>query len=260
MSDLRKPQIVGTSSNLNAPGLYRAYLDFIRVEMRKERTATNRRMFSVFFWCFFLPAGVSTALLLLVKFGLLPFFLRFYIDWIALLFPVAYSLYFLGAEVLRGLPAAFRNGGASMILEQARREGEWRERIGDELHKTVPATAEEWNWILASFRADLKALKYRARYLTALAGAVFYLLMQGLDFLRDEPVQPLVATGQEAAMWLQNPVRAWMESQTGDLTQFVGLALFLVLLYLSSSQNLYSLERYLDAAELMREKRKAERA
>ena len=44
----------------------------------------------------------------------------------------------------------------------------------------VDARAEDWEWVIASFKVDLALMRYRNKYMTALAGAVFFLIMQGI--------------------------------------------------------------------------------
>lgn len=223
--------------------LYRSFIDLIRTEVQVERNAVNRRMLSVFFWCFLLPAIVSAALLILMNLGAVPRGMRALLDWIILVFPVSYSIYFLSSEVLREVPAAFRRGGIATTLGQALKEGDWREKVSGNMRKALPdARPADWSWIASSFKADLEALQYRTRYLTALAGAVFFLIMQGIDSLGDDPT-PVV--------WTKDPVLGWIESSGNDLGQFVGLGLFLVLLYLSGSQTYHSLQRYLRCVELL---------
>src|SRR5688572_20180096 len=99
--------------------LYRSFIEFIRKEAQTERLAINRRMLGVALWCFILPTIVSLSVLLLVKWQILPLRARGYLDWLVLIFPVAYSIYFLSAEVLREVPAAFKRGGLATALGQA---------------------------------------------------------------------------------------------------------------------------------------------
>lgn len=223
--------------------LYRELIDFVRLDVQSERHLVNRRMFSVFIWCFLLPAMASAAALLLIKFHILPLRTRAVLDWIVLVFPVAYSLYVLGSEVLAPMPAMFRRGGASSVLGQSLKDTEWRERVCSDMRKAIKASPGEWRWLLESFRLDLDAIQYRTRYLTGLAGGVFFLLMQGIDSLGETPVE-------NPGTWHKNPLMGWLESSSNDLSQFVGLSLFLLLLYLSGSQTYYSLKRYLGCAEL----------
>jgi hypothetical protein len=225
--------------------LYKNFLDFIRLETQRERLVVNRRMLNVFFWCFLLPAVSSLLVLLLVKLGVLPPRFRIHLDWLVLVFPVAYSIYFLSREVLVEIPEAFKRGGIATSLGGCLKEGEWRDRVAEGMRRTVSSQPEDWLWITESFRMDLQAMRYRARYLTVLAGAVFFLLMQGIDSLTDD--------GSSRHVWMGNKLAEFLDAAVSiaDLSQFVGLALFLVLLYLSGSQNAHSLERYLNCAELL---------
>ena len=211
--------------------LYIDFIEFVRTEIQRERSITSRRMLSVVFWCFLLPTFTSIVAVFLVKLRILPVAVRAYLDWLILAFPVVYSIYFLSAEVLKELPMAFRRGGMSNTLLGALKEGKWRDRVADEMRKTVKANATEWRWIIANFRIDLENLQYRARYLTALAGAVFFLIMRGIDSITEVDV----SVGG------------------GDFSELIGLALFLILLYLSGNQTYHSLKRYLNCAELVGE-------
>jgi hypothetical protein len=225
--------------------LYKAFIDFIAQDNQPERHTTNRKMLNVFFWCFILPALISTSILLFVKLHVLPRSARNHLDWLPLIVPVFYSLYFLSSEVLAQIPGAFRRGGIATNLSDSLKQGEWRERVTESLEQSIVATPEEWAWIVASFEMDLATMEYRTKYMTALAGAVFFLLMQGIDTL----------TGtDEKSTWIKTPVMGWVETTPNDFSQFVGLALFLILLYLAGSQTYQSLIRYLNCAKLVSQK------
>ena len=228
--------------------IYQSFVEFVSNDIQHERRLVNRRMLNVFIWCFFLPAFISASILLLVKLKILPPRMRNQLDWLVLILPIFYSLYILSSEVLAQVPSAFRKGGIATTLVQSVREGEWRERVVEAMNRTVTASASDWSWIIASFRIDLEAMQYRTRYLTALAGAVFFLLMQGIDSLTD---------GDSKTTFVKTSILGWVETSTNDLTQFVGLALFLVLLYLTGSQTYHSLKRYLNCAELLARKKRA---
>ena len=229
--------------NSSRAALYEKFLDLIGQEAQRERRAVNRRMFGVFVWCFLAPAVVSITLLLLVKFQVLPRRVHGYIDWISLVFPIAYSVYFLSSEVFREIPNAFRRGGIWSILKDAQKSGVWKSQVIEQMEKSLPASLEDWDWIIISFRGELDRLLYRARYLTALAGAVFFMIMQGID---------AIGPDDQKVSWVRDPVFGWVELSGGDLSEFVGLTLFLVLLYLSSSQSYHYLNRFLNCAELRR--------
>jgi hypothetical protein len=220
--------------------LYREFLEFIREDIQRERHQAHRRLFSAFFWCFLLPAFVSVSVLALVKAGLFPRSARAHLDWLVLVFPVVYSLYVLGSEVMSQVPAAFRQGGLASSLNPSLKELEWRGRVCAGMRQALQAAPDDWAWIAQSFRVDVRAMKYRTGYLTALAGAVFFLIMQGIDTLG----------GEEKVTWVKSPFTGWVETGTSDFSQFVGLALFLMLLYLSGNQTQRGIARYLDCVEL----------
>ncbi|MBL7714743.1 MAG: hypothetical protein JNL01_04695 [Bdellovibrionales bacterium] len=221
---------------------YQQFLEFIRRDSQKDRNAVNRRMLSVFIWCFLIPVLAMTGLNFLVKMGWVPLKARAYSDVVFLIFPVAYSVYFLNAEVVRGLPRLFRQGGLANSLRQADEEDAWREKVVDSMKRTVGGAPETWAWVYQSFRMDLEAMENRTRYLTALAGAVLFLIMQGIDLISDEG---------RRVVWEKDPVMGWVETNSFDTAQYIGLVLFLLLLYLSGMQTVYSLRRYLNCAEIV---------
>jgi hypothetical protein len=230
------------------PEAYRSYLEFVGNDLQRERSRTNRRMFSVFLWCFLVPVVISIAGLLLIKIGVFPRKARTNLDWLILVFPVLYSLYILSSEVLVGIPSMFKKGGLAASLKTASQEGEWRDRVSESVLTALNLSEQEWDWVVMSFKMDLENIRYRTKYLTALAGAVFFLIMQGIDSLGD--------TSESMNVWLKNPMMGWVEA-TNDISQLMALALFLVLLYLSGSQTYHSLSRYLTATELAVLRRRA---
>lgn len=232
--------------------LYQSFLDFINTEIQHERSKVNRRMFNVFLWCFILPAIAAATFVILVATGIFPRSSRANLDWIILVFPVAYSLYLLSSEVLMHVPANLRRGGIATVLRQSQEDTVWRDRICDGLKRSVATGHAEWKWIASNFRIDLDRMAYRTRYLTALAGAIFYLLMNGLDLLSDDP-----AAMDPGVTWMKSPV-GWVEIQQNNFPQFVGLGLFLVLFFLSGSQTYQILKRFLCCAELITEDKKTE--
>lgn len=223
--------------------LYQSFIEFVGNDIQRERRHANRRMIYVFIWCLFLPFVASATILLLIRFHIFPRWARPYADWAVLVFPVIYSLYVLSFEVLAEIPSVFRKGGIATTLSQATKQGEWRRRVCDAILTSVPASAEEWKWVVTSFRMDLNGLKQRTSHLTALAGAVFFLILHGIDSLGDNTVAHPVPT--------PNMVMGWVEAANNDLSQMIALALFLVLFYLSGSQTYYSLTRYMNCAELV---------
>jgi len=222
--------------------LLKTFIEFIGTDIQRERQDVNKRMFSVLLWCFVMPALLSITLILLIRFGVIPRAARLSLDWIILLFPVSYSLYVLSSEVLVQIPMTVRRGGIVSTLGQSVKEGVWRERVCEAMKRTIHAGPEDWKWLVLSFKMDLKKMRYRTGYLTALAGAVFYLLLQGIDLVGEEESQ---------VTWIKHPLGGWIESSSNDFSQFVGLGLFLVLFYLSGMQTFHSLMRYLNCAELV---------
>lgn len=208
---------------------YVEFLHFVQERNNSERAAVSRKIFSFFFWCFLAPSLVSVAVLLLSNGKVLPRSTRGYLDWIMLIFPVLYSLYFVGGQVLRGVPRVYREGGFALTLGQVADESEWRTKLCTDLQGKFHWSQADWYWISQSLETDIERLFTRARYLTALAGAVFFLIMQGLDAITQD-ANTIAAEG---------------------VIQWVGLALFLVLFYLSSLQTPQSLQRYLSCTKLI---------
>jgi hypothetical protein len=222
-------------------GLYRAYLEFVQDVAQKDRQDVTRKMRSVFLWCFCVPVLVDAVVILFVNYGFLPRSFRGNTDWILLVFPVAYSLYFLGSQVVAGIPRAFRRGGLAMTLGQAAQEADWRFEITEAMDRKFAWSSSEWSWVILNLEEDIERLQMRVRYLTALAGAVFYLIMQGIDSLTSEPKGALI-----------------QPELTGSISsEWVGLALFLLLLYLSGQQNVQTFRRFLACARLLRQQKTA---
>lgn len=217
--------------------LYRNFLEYVTAASRKERQLIQQRMWSVFLWCFAFPAVMAFAVMLLIQFRVLPRGFRGYLDWVILVFPVAYSIHFLGSQVFTGLLSTFKKGAVASSLSEAQKEGFWRENICDEMSRAVVANHEEWKWILHNFKMDLDGIQQRNRFVTALAGAVFFLIIHGIDSLHG-PSVPIPSLG-------------WVESTSSEISQFIGLIFFLLLFYLSGNQNYQSLRRYLNCAELI---------
>ncbi len=222
--------------------LYRSFIDYIGLHVQRERRSVNRKMFGVVIWCFLLPAIVSATILLLIHFKVFPRTAKSYADWVILVFPVIYSLYILSSEVLSQIPSNMKRGGIVTTLNQATREGEWRRKVLDGMSTNVHASFEEWKWLVLSFKMDLSILRQRTNHLTAVAGAVFFLILHGIDSLgesvTERPANPYVLI-------------EWVEATSNDISQLVGLVLFLSLLYLSGNQTYHSMLRYLNCAELM---------
>lgn len=228
-----------------ATDTYARFLTFIRDYNQKERIDNNRRMFSVFIWCFFAPAFLSATLLVLINYGIFPRSLRGYLDWLILIFPILYSLYFLGSQVLVRAPKDFRQGGLATTLGQSLRDASWRIDTCEAMKRDLKFQSSEWRFVITHFEEDLERLQLRTRYLTGLAGAVFFLVMQGIDSITADPAVP-VDVRESLFAKVMNPPSA-------SSSEWVGLALFLVLLYLSGSQTVQVLRRYLVCARMLRD-------
>src|SRR5690606_1591556 len=126
---------------------YDKFLHFVKEHAHKERQTVNRRLFSVLFWCFLIPTFLVIALSLLVEMNVLSWRFKNYLDWIILIFPVTYLLYYLSAEVLRDIPAAFRRGPMASVLDQAGNQGRWREEICRGMKEAVGGGSREWEWV-----------------------------------------------------------------------------------------------------------------
>jgi hypothetical protein len=245
-----RPPVEGSHSEL-----YREFIDFIRLDVQRERLAANRRLLNVFLWCFLMPALVSIVLLSLVKLGILPRRINHYLDWIIVVFPVSYGIYLFSADALLDLPVAFRRGGLAATLSRAIHEEQWRARVCAEMKSKfflAPAKAESqgWRWVVDNLEIDLANVQNRTRYLTALAGAVFFIIFQGIDGL-DSP--------NAAPRWSTSTIMGWFEASSSNLTQFVALGIFLMLLYVSGNQIYLSLARYLQCAKLVQKEVESEK-
>ena len=208
--------------------LYRQFLEVVGSESRRERIAVNRRMLGVVLWCLVAPLFVALVGVLLIKFQVVPRRSRGWFDLATLLVPAVYAGRFLVHELLREAPKAMRGGGIANLLGQFASQHEWRDATSELLRSKVGASGQEWAWISTQFSNDLEQLRSRNRYLTALAGAVFFLINQGLDaILEDVP-----SAGSEPMQW-------------------TALGMVLVLLYFSGSQVHDGLKRYLRCAETL---------
>lgn len=224
---------------------YKAWIHFIQEQNKNQRRVFNQRMISVFFWCFLAPVIVFVLMMILVQKGILPSGARGYLDWLILIFPVVYSLYFLGAEVLKDLPSFFKKGSLSSTLSTALNETKWREEVVVKAKKKIDVDFETWDWISENFKMDINAMRNRNRFLTALAGAVFFLILQGIDVLEPNAIEPLQVTPQSFFIVIYDAI--------GQVAKLISMIFVLVLLYLSGSQLVVTLERYGNCLELIKQ-------
>lgn len=229
--------------------IYREFVQFIQAEAHSSQISVRKRMFSVFFWCFILPAILSVVGRVLIVKGVFPFSFKQYIDWLPLFFPVTYSLFYIGKEVIADLPKAFQRGGAASALEYAISESDWREKTTEKMTRQLKFSYEDWSWIYQTFEMDLNSLRYRAQFLTLLAGAVFFMILQGFDVFGGSSTRFAELTSSAQLV-------SWIDSTTDALWQLVGLVFFLAMLYLASSQTHHLLKRYLDCVRMILLQRK----
>jgi len=226
---------------------YKRFLGLVRKEMQIERSQVNRKMFWVVLWCFIIPALIGSFFLVGIKLHLLPRSIRSSLDLIFLFFPVTYSMYFLMSQIGRDLKSHFRREGLGIQLVQNERDGQWRGDMCSKLSMQLSFSKAQWSWVCNNFAMDLDNLRNRTKYITALAGAVFYLIMQGID-----SISPSSEYWSHSDSYFQNPVqRLLLGPIAAEVSQYLGLTLFLILLYLSGMQAHASLQRYLACAKLL---------
>lgn len=232
----------------NKMDLYTAFLKFIQEDSQKDRMQVHQQMFSTLLWCFLIPVVFSALILFMVKMGFFPQRAKAWSDVALLIFPLLYSAYFLGSQVLVDVPHLFRSGGLSMSLRQTLKEGKWRTDTTSRMSKSVQATAAEWEWMAENFKMDLRILLGRTRFLIALGGTLFFLLSQSFEFVDHSATLNASLSGLPVGAELF--VRLFRYFSI-EISAVVSLVLFLILLYLTGTQLYHSLHRYLDCAELL---------
>jgi hypothetical protein len=222
---------------MNSSQPYLEFVEFVKKDSELDRAADTRRVIGLFIWCFLAPAAIAGVLFGLSQAGVIGPRWSGLIDLLMILFPVIYSFQFLGISVLRQLPRALRQGNVRTVLDSCAQEARWRDSTVQKMRDQVRANPQEWRLLAQAFQFDLDAMLRRSRYLTVLGGAIFFLLMQGLDSL-GSPVD------LSSAHWVRNPQTGWLEAKSDEVIQMGGLTLFLILLYLSGTQTHHALQRY----------------
>lgn len=233
--------------------LYDQFLDFVARDVQEERSRAHRRIFSAIAWCLLLPIATTFVIALFTRLGWFPRSAKGLADSTLLIFPVLYGIWVLGSEARRAHRAARNHGGrrgAFLALGPAREDARWRERVSAQLSATVGRRPSTLVWLSRQFQLDLERLRQRSRYLTALAGAVFFLIMQGIDWIEPDPAARPIFHGGPGSL-------SGLMTSTGEATgdpyfQFIGLAFFLLLLYLSGVQAHQSFSRYGECLDLLR--------
>lgn len=215
---------------------YRSFVEFVSEEIRREKLAGHRKMLFVLIACFIVPAILAVIIGALSRRGLMPATSSSLVSTLILVFPIGYSIIILAREFRRGV----KQPG---LLNNTLREAEWRSGVSTRIASRLSISPPDLRWLIQQFGFDIEGMAYRNRYLTGLAGAVLFLLMEGIDLVADP--QPL-----GVSQTLVTPHGVWQVSGT-DLAQFVGLSLFLVLFYLSGSHACQTLRRYLRCLEGM---------
>ncbi|MCM0606740.1 MAG: hypothetical protein KA715_11690 [Xanthomonadaceae bacterium] len=228
--------------------LYTKFLKFIQDDSQKDRMQVHQQMFSTLLWCFLIPVILSAMILFMVKMGFFPQKAKSLADVALLIFPLLYSAYFLGSQVLVDVPHLFKKGGLSMSLRQTLKEGKWRTDTTQRMGKSISASRAEWAWVVDNFKMDLRILLGRTRFLIALGGALFFLLSQSFEIVDHSAALSSSLNGLPVGAELF--VRLFRYFST-EISAAISLALFLVLLYLTGTQLYHSLHRYLDCAELL---------
>jgi len=222
--------------------LYEKFLEYVSNDLQKQRRVLHRRMFILLGWCFVAPALFTLALLLLVKFHILPAPYRAFTEWGVIGFPVLYTLYVLGDEVVREAPSLLKKGGLSNTLMTNLREAQWREQMIESMKRDFFRSPLDWSWLMKNFEVDLDRFKARHHFLTILSSAVFGLINYGIGRL-SEP---------EDVTFVQHPTMGLIQFST-DWSQTIVVVLFLVLFYLSGMQTYRSLHRYFECLEVASE-------
>lgn len=236
------------SSVESSQALYLRFLQWVEEDSADERRSVQRRLSGLFVWCFVAPAFVSLTLVMLMRAGMLPPRARSVVDWVILVFPLGYAVFFLGSEFWRGLRDALKRGGIGSVLGQIEREAALRSSAIIRLERFMgDASGAQWRWVRSSFAADLESLLFRTRFVTVLAGSVLFLIMQGIDAIAPDSPTPVE--------YIRHPWLGWLATRPGNdlaagLGPLIGLGLFLVLLYLSGLQTHQALKRYQRYLEL----------
>lgn len=231
----------------NRAEIYADFLKFIQDDSQKDRMQVHQQMFSTLLWCFLVPVSFSIVLIFFIRFGMISHRWKTWADISLLAFPLIYSLYYLGSQVLVDVPLLFRKGGLSMSLRQIAKEGHWRHQTTQKLSQMVKAQPKDWEWIVTHFKMDLRILLQRTRFLILLGGVLFYILSQSFDIVDHTPsvvTYSALPVGADIFLKLIHYI-------SSEFSAVIALVLFLTLLYLTGTQLYHSLHRYLDCAELL---------
>lgn len=222
---------------------YNQFIRYVQSSIQEERTQTNRKMFSVFLFCFLLPAVLSFSTIILIRMGVIPRDARSYVDWAILFFPIAYGFYAIGLQGLREVTSGLRRGGVTNALEHSLKQNTWREKNCAELKQLLGTQETHWRWIVECYRADLQAMRRRNYTVTVFAASIFFFILHGIDLFDPATEIPLKI----------HPVLliSLLESAFDKLNQIIALAIFLLLFFMTGMELVSSLEKFLHCAELL---------
>ena len=212
---------------------YEQFVNWVQLDMKKDRMSVNRKVFSVVLWCLILPIASA-----LVVFGLRKFQIIGqvkYLDSILFVPPFAYALYSIWPTI-RELPHVFRKGGLGAMLEESLREVKWREHTAAKMESELKLTSQEWNAISFHLRHDIDRMHHQNRYMTILTGVVLFFMFQFLDLGGTDDI---VLDPGPAGM-----VKAWVDQFSQWSIQVISLVLFSALFYLSGLQFQRYISRY----------------
>lgn len=218
---------------------FEQFSNWIQEDMSKDRLVMNKKILNVVFWCLILPSVLTVLLFAIRKFQF--FALDRYFDYIVFFPPFVYVIVSIW-PTLREIPRAFKRGGLSAHLEEAKREVNWRENCVHRMKDSLLFNPNEWRNIYFHLKNEIERAKEQNRYMTVLSGSVLFLMFQFLDLGATESASPVVESPAQL-------VELWVTQFSQWGVQFFSLILFVALFYLSGAQFQRVLSRYLVSVE-----------
>jgi hypothetical protein len=212
---------------------YGQFVGWVQNDLKKDRIAVNRKVFSVVLWCLILPILLTGVLFTLRKLQWIEPVK--YLDSILLFPPFAYAVYSIWPTI-RDFPKAFQKGSIGAMLEESLEEVRWRESTSQRLQAEVRLTSQEWSQVLFHLEHDLDRMRDQNRYMTILTAVVLFFMFQFLDLGGADPM--LVESGPAGL------VKVWVDQFSQWSIQVISLVLFSSLFYLSGLQFQRYLYRY----------------
>lgn len=212
---------------------YQEFVKWVQADLKQDRIAVNRKVFSVVLWCLILPISITGILFVLRKMEWIGPVK--YLDMILFFPPFAYALYSIWPTI-RDFPKAFQKGSIGYLLDESLQEIEWRESTVKRLASQIQGTRKEWEAIAFHLEHDLDRMRDQNRYMTILTAVVLFFMFQFLDL-----------GAQEAAVIESGPqglIKFWVDQVFQWSIQVFSLVLFAALFYLSGLQFQRYLYRY----------------